>query len=96
MNFYRIFILLIFFSSTCLSKTITIRADEWYSMNGDPESDKPEYMIELAKAIFEPHGYEVDYQFMTWKKSLASVNGGFKDCVVGAVKDEAPGLLYPA
>lgn len=95
MNGFWVGVFLLFFSINCLGKTITIRADEWYPMNGDPESARPGYMIELARAIFEPHGYNVDYQLMPWKKALASVNGGFKDCVVGAVKDEAPALLYP-
>ncbi|MEQ1790535.1 MAG: hypothetical protein ABL857_08835, partial [Rickettsiales bacterium] len=36
--------------------TINIVADEWCPFNCDPESDKPGYVIELAKEIFKPYG----------------------------------------
>ena len=88
--------LVLMMSFSSFAKSISIRADEWYPMNGTPESNKPGYMIELMQTIFEPLGFQIDYQLMPWKKALASVNGGFTDCVVGAVKKEAPSLLYPA
>lgn len=96
MKLFCITCLLVVLSASSFAKSISIRADEWYPMNGTPESSKPGYMIELIKAIFEPLGYRIDYQLMPWKKALASVNGGFTNCVVGAVKDEAPSLMYPS
>ena len=88
--------LVLMMSFSSLATTISIRADEWYPMNGTPESTKPGYMIELLQAIFEPLGIQVDYQLMPWRKALGSVHAGFTDCVVGAVKKEAPSLLYPS
>lgn len=74
---------------------IRIRADAWYPMNGEPDSDKPGYMIEFARAIFNAQGYEVDYRTMPWTRSLFNVSLGFSDCVVGAYKEDAPGFVFP-
>ncbi|MDI9244177.1 transporter substrate-binding domain-containing protein [Marinobacter sp. CHS3-4] len=86
---------------TCLlttvvqADTITIRADSWYPMNGDPGSEKPGYMIELARAVFEPAGHEVDYGVMPWERAVRSVRSGEFDCVVGAYKEDAPDFIFP-
>lgn len=75
--------------------TISIRADLWFPMNGEPDSDRPGYMIEIAEAIFEPRGYQVDYQDMPWARSLFNVGEGLSDCVVGAYREDAPGFVFP-
>lgn len=89
------FLLLLIISASCQADTIRIRADEWYPMNGDPLSETPGYMIDLAKAIFEPQGHQVDYQVMPWKRAVAETRSGNSECVVGAIKNEAPDFWYP-
>ena len=80
--------------NSLLAETITIRADYWYPMNGDPNSEKPGYMIELAKAIFEPNGIAVDYQLMPWPRAIQQVRLGHHDCVVGAYKESVPDFTF--
>jgi polar amino acid transport system substrate-binding protein len=75
--------------------TISIRADNWFPMNGDPGSAKPGYMIELAEKIFTAAGHTVDYKLMPWERAVDSVRKGDFDCVVGAYKDDAPDFVYP-
>jgi polar amino acid transport system substrate-binding protein len=75
--------------------TMSIRADNWYPMNGDPTADKPGYMIELAQTIFAKHGITVDYKTMPWERSVDMARRGEFDCVVGAYKDDAPDFLFP-
>jgi polar amino acid transport system substrate-binding protein len=77
------------------AQTISIRADYWYPMNGDPTSEKPGYMIELAKAIFEPQGITVDYQLKPWSRSIQETRIGKSDCVVGAYKVSVPDFIFP-
>ena len=89
------FLLLTIISTSAQAETIRIRADEWFPMNGDPLSETPGYMIDLAKAIFEPHGHQINYQIMPWKRAVAETRAGNSDCVVGAIKNEAPDFLYP-
>jgi len=83
------------FTGACQADTIRIRSDEWYPMNGDPNSKHPGYMIDLAKVILEPVGHKVDYKVMPWKRALAETRAGNSNCVVGAIKNEAPDFLYP-
>ena len=82
-------------NSVQAAEVLSIRADSWYPMNGEPGTAKPGYMIELAQTIMAHHGYQVDYQLLPWKRSLKYVNQGREDCVVGAYKADARELLFP-
>ncbi len=86
---------LLAFSHGVLAKSVSIRADVWFPINGIPGSDKPGYMIELAQVILKEHGYTVDYQASPWERSLAEVRSGKFDCVVGAYTDDAPDFIFP-
>ena len=88
-------IMLAVFAINLHAQTISIRADYWYPMNGDPTSEKPGYMIELAKAIFEPQGITVDYQLKPWSRSIQETRIGKSDCVVGAYKVSVPDFIFP-
>lgn len=76
--------------------TISIRADEWFPINGQPDAAKPGFMIELARRIFEEAGHQVDYRLMPWERALDSVRKGEFDCVVGAYKEDAPDFVFPS
>jgi len=77
------------------AETVTIRADAWYPVNGQPGSDRPGYMIELASTILAGHGYSVDYQTMPWERAVDSVRKGKYDCVVGAFRGDTPDFVFP-
>lgn len=83
------------FSLFAQSDVLTIRADAWYPMNGDPHAPNPGYMIDLAKVILEPEGIEVEYQISPWKRAVYVALSGNIDCIVGATTEEAKGLLLP-
>ena len=50
---HRVWLVLLFLSCpvVSLADTVTLRADEWYPYNGDPDAERPGYMIELAQTI---------------------------------------------
>ena len=73
--------------------TISLRADEWCPYNCVPDSDRPGYMIEIARAIFEEAGHVVDYQTLNWSRSLAETRKGKYSGVIGATLDEVPGFI---
>lgn len=75
--------------------TITIVADEWYPMNGDPNAPLPGYMIEIASEIMKRNRGQVLYRIMPWDKALDLVRAGYFDCVVGAYVEDAPDFLFP-
>ena len=78
--------------------TITLRADIWDPYNGDPASDQPGFMIEVARKVFEKAGYTVDYQVdgWTWERSLEEAKKGSIDGIVGAAKSDAEDFVFPS
>lgn len=76
------------------AEKVSIRADAWYPYNGIPNTSDPGYMIELAQMIFEPFGFEVDYQILNWQRSVSNAQMGTTDCVIGVSKEEAPQLVF--
>ncbi len=74
---------------------VRLCADQWMPYNGDPADPKPGYVIELARAVFEPLGIKVDYEVLPWAEALAAVKEGGKSGAIGANKNEADGLILP-
>ncbi|MEW5775017.1 MAG: transporter substrate-binding domain-containing protein [Thermodesulfobacteriota bacterium] len=77
------------------AESITIYSDEWCPHNCAPDSEKPGYMIEIAKAVFGKAGHTVTYKVKSWDESLEAAQKGSCDAIVGAVPTEAPGLVFP-
>jgi polar amino acid transport system substrate-binding protein len=97
LKLHRIYLFLLAISLSVFpahGDVISIRADYWYPMNGDPQSDRPGYMVELAQAIFEPHGIKVDYQLMPWSRAIQETRIGKVDCVIGAYRVSVPDFLF--
>ncbi|MDF1629059.1 MAG: transporter substrate-binding domain-containing protein [Alcanivoracaceae bacterium] len=79
-----------------LADTIRVRADVWYPVNGDPAAVRPGFGIEALRLIWGEAGHQIDYQLMSWGRSLSAVRSGAADCVIGAYKQDAPDLRFPA
>ncbi|WP_370292769.1 substrate-binding periplasmic protein [Thalassolituus sp.] len=74
---------------------IRLGADVWYPFNGEPDSPRPGYMIELASAVWKQAGHTVDYQVLPWERAIDEARAGSLDCIVGTTLDEAPDFLFP-
>ena len=74
---------------------ISLRADNWYPINGDPAAPRPGFAIEVLHEIWGAAGYRIDYALKSWSTSLAQARAGEIDCVVGAYIADAPDLLFP-
>jgi polar amino acid transport system substrate-binding protein len=82
-------------TSLMAEPTLRVRADAWMPFNGEPTGERPGYVVELARLIFEPAGIKVDYQLMSWKEALVAARSGEVEAVIGANPTEAVGLLMP-
>ena len=76
-------------------KTLTIAADIWCPINCDPAASELGIGIDLAKKIFEPLGYQVNYIVTPWARALDDARQGRIDAVVGANTTDDPTLIFP-
>jgi polar amino acid transport system substrate-binding protein len=72
---------------------LRVRADSWMPFNGDPAAEKPGYVVEFLREIFEPQGIKVDYQVMPWADALRAAAAGEIDGVICANTTEAQKLV---
>jgi polar amino acid transport system substrate-binding protein len=88
-------LLLVLFTGVVKAKTLVLAADLWCPYNCQPDSDKPGFMVEIARKIFVRHGIEVDYRLMPWSRAVQSTREGEFDAVIGATLNDAPGFVFP-
>jgi len=77
------------------AQTLTVQADSWMPIDGDPADKDQGYAIDLLHAIFEPQT-KVEFTNVSWTVALDNARQGKVDAVVGAVVDEAPTLVFPS
>lgn len=85
------------FSPRLLAEDVVrLCADEWMPFNGASITDeRPGYVIELARTIFEPRGITIDYQVMPWEDALVAVREGRMTAAIGANTAEGEGTVIP-
>lgn len=93
-----------FFLSTCLllfsclaaqADEVVLAADILCPVNCEPGSDKPGYIVEIARAILEPHGHTVKYQVLPFARAIEETRRGDIDGVLGALKYDTPDFVFP-
>lgn len=66
------------------AETITLWADQWCPYNCEPTANKPGYMVEIAKRVFEKAGHIVAYKAENWSRALEEARAGKIHGVIGA------------
>ena len=77
------------------SNTITFVADRWPPFNDVPDSEMEGYMMDVARAVFEPQGYKVVYKNMPWNRAIVESRKGRFDAIIGASRVDAPDFVFP-
>ncbi len=75
---------------------ITLCADVWCPYNCVPGSVHPGFAVEIAREVFAPAGYKVDYQAEGWARCLEDTRAGRFTAIIGAIPSDAPDFIYPA
>jgi len=78
------------------AKDLVIAADPWCPFNCEPGSDKPGYLVEIAKEVFEPLGHTVTYETVNWARALVTTREGQYDAVFGAARGDAEDFVFPS
>ena len=81
--------------ATCLSEEIILVADEWCPYNCTPGSERPGFVVEVARTIFEKEGIQTTYQTRPWTRAISECSEGRYQGIIGAAKPEAPTFHYP-
>ena len=74
--------------------TITIRSDDWCPYTCAPDSQKPGYLIEIAREALGKAGHSVDYSFMPWTRVVKEVEDGKVDAAAGAGRGDIPSGVF--
>lgn len=77
------------------AETISVRADQWFPVNGHPDAARPGFGIEILNEVWRSPDYRIDYRLMPWSRSLEMVRSGQHDCVIGAFVTDAPDFRFP-
>lgn len=96
-SFLILLTILIWFSNahSQTDNKILLAADEWSPYNGQPKSEYPGYLVEIAREIFQSHGYEVIYEKTTWNRAIFGTRSGEFDGIIGTGKQETPDFIFP-
>lgn len=89
-----LFISLLISAAGAVAETVVMRADPWYPVNLDPASDKPGYVIEIARLALQRAGHQLDYALYPWERSVDGVRRGKIDCLPGVHRNTVPDLIF--
>jgi len=80
-----------------MAEEIIIAADVWCPYNCSlVEEDKPGFMVELARTIFERHGIQVKYEVMPWSRAMKLVsNNTIQGLISGTPLNTTVKLIFP-
>ncbi len=86
---------LILLSGTAFCDEIIVCADSWPPFNADPASDKPGYMIEVARKVFVEKGHTLVYKLMPWARAISIARDGEINGIAGAAVGDAEDFVFP-
>lgn len=75
---------------------LVLVADEWCPYNCAPDSDRPGYMVEIAREAFAAQGITVRYEVVNWARAVIEARDGRYDGIIGAFHGDAPDFVFPS
>jgi len=73
---------------------IELRADHWCPFNCAPGSAYPGFLVELTREALSPFGHELRYANLSWSRSIAMVQSGAINGIIGTDPDEVTDLIF--
>lgn len=61
----------------------------------DLETRKSGFLMEIARAVFEPKGYKIEYTDLPWSRAILHAKQGKVDGLIGVLRKNAPDLVFP-
>jgi polar amino acid transport system substrate-binding protein len=76
------------------AEELVVTADPWCPYVCEPESDKPGFMVEIARTIFGKAGHTIHYKNEPWARVIKNTTNGKINGAFGAFKSDAPGHIF--
>lgn len=94
---FLIFFGILSIQNYAMAEEITIAADVWCPYNCSLlDKDKPGFMVELARTIFERNGVQVKYEVMPWSRAMKLVsNNTIQGLISGTPSNTKVKLIFP-
>ncbi|HHQ4465515.1 MULTISPECIES: substrate-binding periplasmic protein [Aeromonas] len=86
----------LFTAANCRAESIDVYCDDW---PGFCQKDGKGLYLDLVRAIYQPHGYQVTPHIVPYKRALAVIAKKGGDIAMGVYRDEVSGVQqsrYPA
>jgi polar amino acid transport system substrate-binding protein len=80
---------------TMPADTLTLKADFYMPFNGDGKAEAG-YVLDIAKAVFEPKGHKIVFVMTPWDKAVAETRAGKTNGVIGASVSDTPDFVFPS
>lgn len=77
------------------AETVVLAADEWCPYNCEAGSDKPGFMVEIARAALGKHGIAVEYVTVPWARAIEETRQNKYAGIIGAYYGDAEDFVYP-
>ena len=77
------------------AEEIILVADPWPPFNCATGGSQEGYIVDVARAVFEPYGHNVIYRNIPWKRALQGTHAGNYSGAIGASKTDGQGLVFP-
>jgi polar amino acid transport system substrate-binding protein len=87
-------LLLTFAATPAAADTVTIRVGSWCPYVCEPGSERPGYLIEIARRVFGENGHAIDHRELPLPRAIALVRDGSYDAVASIGRDDAPDLVF--
>lgn len=85
----------VIYSTGGFADVIELRSDLWCPYSCDPKTERPGFMVEIAKEIFEKAGHKVNYKSVNWARAIAETREGKIHGIIGASRADAPDFIIP-
>src|SRR5690349_12435671 len=95
MNLKIFSIFLLISSGQILADEIKLTSDLWCPYACEPNSDKPGFMVEIAKEVFSSKGHTVKYELLNWARAIKATRIGRFDGIVGASRSDVQDFEIP-
>ena len=95
LTLFALLILVLLYPGGVLADTVRLGGMVRCPYICDVETERPGFMLEVARQVFGQAGHHVEYHPLPWSRAMKYVRTGHLDGLAGVLRRNAPELVYP-